>query len=162
MVDNPTFGTGEGLLAGPSGDDILTRIRAITELTATEYSDIEVKGKAIPWALAFFNSVMDEEETVTDYATDSEDEEVDEILSWLGAAYAYKAKYPMKFFEDSTIPVWEKYMQHALELMMFRNPSKIIYEKYTDKYVPASGMTMTTCYSIGVYNQATETTDGLD
>jgi len=128
-----------------TADTILTRFRAITTLAVGTYADANVTDKAEPFALAYFNKVMDLSETITTHTTG--DLFMDEILTHLCAYFAFEDLYFKRGSGGGGVRKQsDQFMQKALFLMQAMDPSRIkksttleeFYPSYRDKGSPPS------------------------
>lgn len=110
-----------------TADTILTRFRDITGLVAGDYADADVTDKAEAYGEALAEEILDETITITTH--DTGDVILNEIISWLCAAYAYSTKFRSKVYEGGEMLMWEWFEQQALRLMYDRNPVKLEYIK---------------------------------
>lgn len=131
-----------------AGDTILTRFRSITTLPVGTYPDLSVTDKAEPFAILYFNNVMDLSETITTHTTG--DVFVDEIITNICAYFAFDDLYHKRGSGSGGRKQAMEYMQKALFLMQALDPSRITksttleeyYPRYDRKGAPPSGPSM--------------------
>jgi len=113
---------------------ILTRFRAITDLTTSDFADADVTDKAEPEALLRFNNIMElaTDATITTHTTGNKI--YDEIITWLVGSYAYEEVNPDKEWQGSELTAPEAFDQKAFKKMYELDATKIQYDAVRGVY----------------------------
>ena len=116
-------------------DTILTRFRSITSLTTGLYPDASVTDKAEPFAILYFNNIMDRSDSITTHTTG--DVFIDEMLANLCGYFAFDDLYFKRGSGGGGgRKQAEEYRQKALMLMQALDPSRITKSTTLQEYYP--------------------------
>jgi len=111
---------------------ILTAFREITDLTVTQYADLDVTDKAEPYALSMYNHIMDDTETITAHTTG--DEAIDRVIAFFCGAYVFEEKFKKRVRDG--VYEYEMFYQDGMRILNMIAPWKIAFDPNSRRYYP--------------------------
>ena len=127
-----------------TADTILTKFRDLSKLTDSQFSDTDMTDKAEPYAIETYNDIMDTDYTITSHTTGSD--RVNEAVAYICAEFAFRRLFFKRAWSEKNTA--DEYMQSALRLMNYVDPSKVAYDEHSARFYPRYDKRGKPCFTI--------------